>query len=233
MRVKVYKFVIIVQMREEKLTKLPETVDTILSRRSIKNGFTDTPVNPMVVDNIIECGLNAPSSKNAQPWKMHVVENRLTLNGIAQYINDISECRKKEFVPHDPRSGRPRTSYTSSVSESAQVLSQVPLGIFIENRGKFSISRSYVAEADKQAIKNALIGLGLEYLGLGASIQSMWLAAQSHKLRGVFMGDVLIAEDYIKDQLGMTGDLVGVLALGYSDTPPTPKVIQNHVVRHE
>lgn len=220
-------------MRKETLTELPETVDTILSRRSIRGGFTDTPIDPTIVDNIIECGLNAPSSKNAQPWKMHVVENRLALNGIAQYIDAITESNRNDFVPHDPSTGKPRLSYISTVSESAEVLKQVPLGIFIENRGKFTNSRHNVAEAERTAIHGALIGVGLEYIGLGASIQNMWLAAQAHGLRGVFMGDVLIAEEHIKAELGMEGDLVGVLALGYSDALPTPKDIQQNIVRHE
>ena len=220
-------------MRKESLTELPETVNTILSRRSIRDGFTDEPVDSQIVDNIVECGLNAPSSKNAQPWKLHIVENRLTLNGIANCIDAIKEQDKTDFVPHDPSTGRPRSSYHSTVSESAEVLRQVPLGIFIENSGKFINNRHNVATADRSVMNGALIGVGLEYIGLGASIQNMWLAAQAHGLRGVFMGDVLIAEEHIKSELGMSGDLVGVLALGYSDSPPTPKDIQQNVIRHE
>lgn len=220
-------------MRKEVSIELPTTVDTILSRRSIREGFNDAQIDPEVIDSIIECGLNAPSSKNAQPWRLHVVENRLTLRGIAKYIDAQTSESKQDFVPHDPSTGQARTSYASTVSESAEVLRQVPLGIFIENRGKFTNSRQNVAEAERSVIHRALIGVGLEYIGLGASIQSMWLAAQSHGLRGVFMGDVLIAEDYIRDELGMSGDLVGVLALGHSDAQPTQKVIQQNVVRHE
>lgn len=220
-------------MRKETLTGLPETVDTILSRRSIRGGFTDTPIDPAIVDNIIECGLNAPSSKNAQPWKLHIVENRLALKGIAKHIEAVTDSRKDDFVPHDPSTGRPRASYSSTVSESAEVLRQVPLGIFIENSGKFTNSRHNVAEADRTAMHGALIGVGLEYIGLGASIQNMWLAAQSHGLRGVFMGDILIVEGYIRDELGMSGDLVGILALGYSEAQPTQKVVQQNIVRHE
>jgi nitroreductase len=220
-------------MTKEVLTELPETVDTILSRRSIRSGFIDTPLDPMIVDNIIECGLNAPSSKNAQPWKLHIVENRLALKGIAKHIDAITYSSKVDFIPHDPSTGKPRLSYTSTVSESAEVLKQVPLGVFIENTGKFTNSRNNVATADRPVMNVALIGVGLEYIGLGASIQNMWLAAQAHGLRGVFMGDVLIAEEHIKDELGMEGDLVGVLALGYSDALPTPKSIQQNIVRHE
>lgn len=220
-------------MRKEILTELPETVDTILSRRSIRGGFSDTPIDPTIVDSIIECGLNAPSSKNAQPWKLHIVENRLALKGIAKHIDAITNSRKDDFVPHDPSTGKPRASYISTVSESAEVLRQVPLGIFIENIGRFINNRHNVAEADRSAMHGALIGVGLEYIGLGASIQNMWLAAQAHGLRGVFMGDVLIAEEHIKAELGMDGDLVGVLALGYSDALPMPKDIQQNVIRHE
>jgi len=219
-------------MRKEILRDLPETVDTILNRRSIHGGFTAEPVDSWIIDNVVECGLNAPSSKNAQPWKLHIVESRLTLKGIACFIDAIKDQDKNEFVPHNPSDGKPRLSYTSTVSKSAEILRQVPVGIFIENRGKFTNSRRSVAEANRAVMEGALIGVGLEYIGLGASIQNMWLAAEAHGLRGKFMGDVLIAEEHIKTELDMTGDLVGAIALGYSDSPPAPKVIQQNVVRH-
>jgi len=218
-------------MTSERVTDTPPALRVILERRSIKTGFRDIEIDPAVIDSIIECGLSAPSSKNAQPWRMHVVTNKLTLHGIAEHIDSVAEQEKREFRPVDPSSGN-RRSYVSTVSESAQVLREVPLGIFIENQGKFSNGRQSVSASPDSVRVGALIGVGLEYIGLGASIENMWLAAQAHDISGVFMGDVLIAEDTIKSQLGMVGDLVGVLALGYSDREPGPKVVENNVVRH-
>lgn len=61
----------------------------------------------------------------------------------------------------------------------------------------------------------------------------MWLAATERGLAGVFMGDVLIAEQQIRARLGMEGDLVGVVALGFSPAEPRPRRLAlDRVVRH-
>ena len=44
----------------------------------------------------------------------------------------------------------------------------------------------------------------------------MLLAASSLGVQSVFMGDIVIAEPIVKSRLDMKGDLIGVVALGYS-----------------
>jgi nitroreductase len=206
-------------------------LDTILGRRSIRWGFDGRPVPEDVIEQILRCGLTAPSSKNAQPWRIHVVNDRSML---AELANAVLGGRSPDtYVPIDPATGEPRPDWDSTVAESAEVLAQVSLGLFVENRGKFSDGRRTVAQADDDVRENALIGYGFEMVGLGAAIQNMWLAARELGLAGVFMGDVLIAEETIRARLGMRGDLLGVLALGYSNATPAPKELApDRVVRH-
>jgi nitroreductase len=206
-------------------------INLILGRRSRREDFRAEQVPPALIEQIVACGLAAPSSKNAQPWRIHVVTGRATLLSIAE---DVDLGRDSDtYVPVDPATGRPRTDWKSTVSESAQVLREVSLGLFVENRGRFSDGRRTVAHSTDDVREDALVGYGLEMLGLGAAIQNMWLAAESLGLSGVFMGDVLIAEDAIRSRLGMHGDLVGVLALGYSDMSPYPKpMADDRVVQH-
>ncbi|MBF6619590.1 MAG: nitroreductase family protein [Patulibacter sp.] len=206
-------------------------IDLIRRRRSIRSGFSDRPVPASTIDRIVGCGLAAPSSKNAQPWRLHVVDRRPLLSALATAVAHAEGA--DQYVPIDPTTGRPRPNWQATVRESADVLASVPLGIFLENSGRFSDGRRTIATADPDVRENALVGYGLEMLGLGASVQSMWLAAEHEGLRGVFMGDVLIAEDAIREHLGMRGDLVGVLALGYSSAPPAPRRrVDDRVVRH-
>lgn len=193
-------------------------VDVILNRHSLREGFTDTEVRDDIVMEIIDCGLHAPSSKNAQPWRLHVVRDRLVLNAVASDI--VSARNERKFVPQDPRTGKSREELDETVVESAHALREARLGIFIENLGKFTINRTTVAQTDPANLEEALIGVGLEYLGLGACIENMWLAARANGLEGVFMGDPLIAEETIKMRFGMAGDLVGVLALGHTIAEP-------------
>lgn len=63
------------------------------------------------------------------------------------------------------------------------------------------------------------MGYGLEMIGIGTAVENMWLAAEALGVRVAFMGDVAVAEHEIRRLLVIPGDLVGVLALGFSDTP--------------
>ena len=207
--------------------------DLIIGRRSVREGFMARQVPTEIIQKILDCGNNAASSKNAQPWILHVVTSNSTM------LMDVADAMRRskaveEFRPLDPKTGARRREYVSTVVESAQVIQSVPLAIFIENRGLFTHSREAVWSAIESARPDAVIGNGLEDLSLGICVANMWLAGQALGLRGVFMGDVLVTEEFIQNLLGMNGDLVGVLALGYTDKTPYPKTIrQDSVVWHE
>lgn len=171
-----------------------------------------------VVETVVQCGLSAPSSKNAQPWRLHVVQDRRILAALADAVQSAKDAAT--YVPVDPTTGRPRSDWPSTVAESADVLRSVPLGIFLENRGEFSFGRTTLAASSRENLGAALVGYTFEIIGIGAAIENMWIAAEALGLRGVFMGDIVVAEPSIAAELKLQGDLVGVLALGYSDAPP-------------
>jgi len=214
-----------------------EVIAAMLARRSIREGFDGQPIPGAVLREIVRCGLAAPSSKNAQPWRMHVVTDRATLGVLADAVEKARGV--DEYVPHDPATGRPRLAYVSTVRESAQVLREVAAAVFLENRGLFSDGRAGLIAATRPALAGSLVGFGLEMIGIGAAIENMWLAAEALGVRVAFMGDVVIAEDEIRAALGIAGDLAGVLALGFSDAPPPPRRQRldeqdaDHVVWHE
>ena len=214
-----------------------DVIAAMLARRSIREGFDGQPIPGSVLREIVRCGLAAPSSKNAQPWRMHVVTDRAMLGVLADAVEKAKGV--DEYVPHDPATGRPRPAYVSTVRESAQVLREVAAAIFIENRGLFSDGRAGLIGATRPALAGSLVGFGLEMIGIGAAIENMWLAAEALGVRVAFMGDVVIAEDDIRAALGIAGDLAGVLALGFSDAPLPARRQRlderdaDHVVWHE
>jgi nitroreductase len=190
----------------------------ILSRRSIRDDFVERPVERHALEQIVRCGLAAPSSKNARPWRLHVVSNRATLRTVADLVDAAEGI--DGYVPHDPRSGKPGQEWVSTVRESAEVLRQVSVGIFIENCGAFGGGKRVLAAAKRERLLGALEGYTFEVIGIGAAIQNMWIGAHALGVAGAFMGDVVIAEDAIRSCLSIDGDLIGVLALGYSDAAP-------------
>jgi nitroreductase len=187
----------------------------IQSRRSIRFGFTGGQIQPDVLEEVVACGLAAPSSKNAQPFRLHVITDRALLAIVADSMTSAEDPAR--FVPKDPVSGQPREEYESTVSESADVLREASAAIVIENLGKFSISRDALIRSDRGDFADILLGYSLEVIGIGAAVENMWIAAHARDVEGTFMGDPLIAEDEIKRLLGIGNDLAGVLALGTVD----------------
>ncbi|MBQ8501584.1 MAG: nitroreductase [Bacteroides sp.] len=62
-------------------------VETIMARRSIRK-YKDQPVEREKLEIIAECGINAPSAINKQPWEVRIVDT-------PEYINGITEVFKK------------------------------------------------------------------------------------------------------------------------------------------
>lgn len=194
-----------------------ETTKAILSRRSIRRGFSSRTVDTALVETIVRCGRHAPSSKDDQPWKLSPVSDRQRLNELADRMT--RDERLERYVPVDPSTGQALTEYTSSVVESAAVVRSVPLVVLVEHAGSFTGGR-HVLAARRRTDVEALLGFAFELIGIGAAVQNMWLAAHAAGLAGVFLGDVVIAESWVREAFGLRGDLVGALALGYSETLP-------------
>jgi nitroreductase len=208
----------------------------ILSRHSVRDNFDRRAIPRDVLEEIIACGLSAPSSKAANPWRFHVVTNPDQLRSIADLA--LAEEGAERFVPKDPATGLPRSGLTSTVRESAEILQKVPAAIIVENLGKFSTSRSSVAQSQAPDMEDILLGYGFEMIGIGAAVENMWLAAHARGIEGVYMGDLLIAEEGIQSLLGIEHDLAGVLAIGYvtAEEPASFDLAfsgRAHVVWHE
>jgi nitroreductase len=195
------------------------TVDIILRRRSIRRGYSNAAIEPDVLEQIVNCGLAAPSSKNARPWRLHVVTSRPQMARLADAVSHAHGI--DTYVPSDPATGLPRPQYQSTVLESAEVLRAVPATIWVENLGAFSGGRASLAAAHPDALAGCLEGYGFELVGIGTAVENMWIAANSVGVSAAFVGDVVIAEPEVRRELGLIGDLVGFLALGYSSTEAT------------
>jgi nitroreductase len=194
------------------------TTRTILRRRSVRDGYMPNLLGADLVDEIIACGESAPSAKDSRPWRLHPVADRSTLDRIATAM--ASDSRAGSFAPHttDRSTNESIPRFRSSVTESAAILSAVPLGIVIENRRPYTSmrGRSPGTIGDPGRTFESV----LETMGIGAAMQNMWLAATALGLSAVYLADAAISECVIKSLLGFDGDCLGVLAVGYTKPPP-------------
>ena len=61
------------------------TIDVILSGYSAKI-FTAIPVSDSQIDQVVKCGMKAPSARNMQPWKLSVIKDNAILKEIISTI---------------------------------------------------------------------------------------------------------------------------------------------------
>ncbi|AFN74736.1 nitroreductase [Melioribacter roseus P3M-2] len=69
------------------------TIEAILTRRSIRR-YKNQPVEKEKIDKILKAAMYAPSSHNSQPWHFVVIDDRETMNKIAEAHPYAQMCRE-------------------------------------------------------------------------------------------------------------------------------------------
>ena len=77
--------------------ELNPVTSVIMARRSIRK-YLDKPVEHEKLEDIVRCGINAPSGSNRQPWIVRVVEDQQL---IAQ-VNEVYKAENPDQVNRDP-----------------------------------------------------------------------------------------------------------------------------------
>jgi nitroreductase len=67
------------------------TIETIMNRRSVRSYKTEQ-IKQEELDKILECGINAPSARNLQPWAIRVIQSEDIINKLnTDFINFTQE----------------------------------------------------------------------------------------------------------------------------------------------
>ncbi len=93
-----------------------DVIETIKTRRSIRN-YLDKKIEKTDLQEIIECGMYAPSAYNQQAWEFYVVQNPLILQELSIYLErgkmlsgaaaavlvcfDTTKLKSPDFIEHD------------------------------------------------------------------------------------------------------------------------------------
>jgi nitroreductase len=117
-----------------------DAIKAIITRRSIRK-FKKEPISEVLINELLEAGMYAPSSGNQQPWHFIVVTNKRILNAIPS------------FHPH------------------SKMLKEAPLGILVCCDKFLEINKDMGVQDCSAATENILIaanakGLGAVWLGI-------------------------------------------------------------------
>ncbi len=199
----------------------PDVFAAARTRRSIR-AYTNDPVPPDVLREIVEVGRHAPSGSNIQPWRVHVLTGA-TLSRLGGAI-------KSAFMSDEPGHHRDYDYYTDPVFEPYLARRRAcgwglygTLGI-----GKGDHEKSKAFRARNYEFFGAPAGLVFtierklekgSWLDYGMFLQTIMLAARARGLHTCPEASIASYPDVVRRELAISSDWVVVcgMALGYAD----------------
>lgn len=179
-------------------------LSAIINRRSIRK-YKSIDVPKHMIEEILQSGIFAPSSKNRQPWKFIVVTGNAK-NDILTIMN--KGLKREQERPLLPES----TQYLSSAEYTLKIMKQAPVIIFIANSLGIDIHFSLNPEERIYEICNAQ--------SIGAALENMTLTATELGLGSLWICDTYFAYEELCDWLKVDGELFAAMTVGYADENP-------------
>jgi nitroreductase len=111
-----------------------DTWEAITSRRNIRT-FADRPIDDAVLDQILEAGRRAPSSRNWQPWDFVLVTDRLALQELSTvwqggaHIAGAAACIALVTDVYDEERPRMTSQYDLGQATMAMMIAAADHGI--------------------------------------------------------------------------------------------------------
>lgn len=155
--------------QEDIIMQNNQVIQAIMDRRSIR-AYEDKPVSRETLQTLVDCGLNAPSARNLQPWHVSVLTNKELL---AQMNKAFADQVGEEFMAERP---------------GYQVNYGAPAVIFVAGNE----SNPYCGTDSGMLTQN--ICLAAHSLGLGTCIAGMW--RESFKQDEGFLKQLQIPEGF-------------------------------------
>lgn len=184
---------------------------SIAARRSIRK-YENTPVPRQALEEILQAGRLAPSSKNRQPWRFIVTSGNAKKDLLAAMEKGLAREKAQPLLLES-------APYRSSAESTLKIMEQAPVVIFIVNPLGIGVRRSIGPEDRIYEICNAQ--------SIGAAIENMSLTATELGLGSLWICDTYFAYDELKEQLQTEGELFGALAVGYPGEAPAPRPRKN------
>ena len=199
-------------------------LELAIERRSIRK-FTDKPVPRELVEYFISCAVNAPSGCDSQCWYFIAVDNKELILKLGDAVAEGAS----NFYGNGYSGATPQ--FLHSREKAVSFFRNAPLVIFVfMDKTQFYDEKAVEAFYEKGYDYRGMIDkLGYyDVLSIGAAIQNLLLAVSEKGYGACWMNDPVIAEDRIKELLGVQKDLrlLSVIPVGEPRYVPKPKVLK-------
>lgn len=179
-------------------------LSAITDRRSIRK-YKDIPVPQNLIEDILQAGILAPSSKNRQPWRFVVVSGNAKTDMLRAMEQGLIREEKDPMLPDSKQ-------HLSGARHTLEIMRQAPVTIFVINTLGIGLSRSIGTENRIYEICNAQ--------SIGAAIQNMSITAAESGLGSLWICDTFFAYNELQAWLNTEGELYAAFTLGYADENP-------------
>ncbi|MBC2578892.1 nitroreductase [Clostridium sp. DJ247] len=174
-----------------------DTIKVIEERRSIRK-FQNKIVPKETIERLLELATKAPSGKNRQPWRFIVLQSKKK-DELVNIMSNVASFHKKQNV----NTGSYELSINSINESSVVILVFNAFSNFEEDYNHYRLL------TDTQSI--------------GASIQTIALAAQNFGLGTLWICDIFYCHNEICSWLNRKDELVAAVAIGYPNQSPYPR----------
>ena len=179
-------------------------LQSIQQRRSIRKYKSDA-VPKEAIEQIIQAGRLAPSSKNRQPWQFIITTGSAKDESLCAMQRGLEREKNAPLLPESAQ-------YLSGAEHTLRIMQEAPVIIYIVNPLGLELQRSLIAEERIYEICNAQ--------SVGAAIENMTLTATEQGLGSLWICDIYFAYEELTNWLNVDGQLLAALAVGYADEAP-------------
>lgn len=178
--------------------------EVIERRRSIRR-FQKKGVSKEMILQILEAARQAPSAKNAQPWRFLVLGPQ-SRNAALNAMDAGVRCRM------DAVANRP---LLAGAIHTLRIMKSAPLLILVVNPAGGTPADSVSGWARVAEL--------LDAMSVGAAVENLLLEAVALGLGALWIGNTFFAYDEIAAALEIQGQLLGAVAVGWPDETPEPR----------
>ena len=168
--------------------------------------FDESIIPAPVLTGILEAGIQAPSAKNRQPWHFVVVRSKAK----TELIDVLKDGIEREKAGKDLLPGS--RGYAVSAENSLRIIAEAPVTVLVLNTRNgndpvLSMEEKFSEMAHLQSV--------------GACIQNMLLAAESHGIGSVWICDIYFAYRGFCAWLETDRQIAAAVSFGYAaEAPP-------------
>jgi len=179
-----------------------ETYDAIYRRRSIRR-YKDLDIEDSILEKILSAGLQAPSSKNKQPWKFIITKGKNKQNALRAMKDGIEKAKLgMSLLPN-------RQHLIPAVEHTLSIMQQAPVVIWVFNTEQYYLFE--MADTEKKFVEISNI------LSIGAAIENMLIMAADLGIGSLWVCDTVFAYKEICTYFNEGNQLVSAITLGYTD----------------